>query len=513
MDPDPTVEPRLRSHLSCQAQIGTAALDASSSEAFLATALDALAVTTHARAAGVFAPRPTGLELVAGMGWLPHIQPRQLPAIDGIGTGARRVRDLPELRDARLLRAHDLVDGLVCEVRLPRDETGLLGVFGPEHPDDHDLAQLVTAVGELVGAGLRQRELVDLVAANGRRLEEAQQLAHLGSYDWDIRTDTNVWSEELYRIYGAEPGDFQPSYDEFLARIHPDDREKVMAVHRQAFETLEPYQMEERIVRPDGSVRILATTGEVVVDDAGNPIRMRGICLDVTDRRLVEQQREATERAMERRRQAFRINDDVVQGLTSVIWALEEGRDEAALVAATHTLEAARGMIAGLLDGDDGDDLGAELTRTTPPAGPLAAEWSPDASAPRPEPGAVRVVIADDSADPRLLLTVQLALQRGFELVGEAATGLEAIDVVARTQPDVVLLDLAMPGMSGLDAIPDLREVAPRTRIIVLSGFSRDHLGDRALEAGADAYVEKGPVNRVFEALRDAFPQLQPEPT
>ncbi len=522
MDPDPTVEPRLRSYLSCQAQIGAAALAASSDEAFLATALDALATTTRARAVGLFAPRPAGLELVDGTGWLPHIQARQLPAPAELGPTARPVRSVPELRDARLLRAHDLSDGLACEVRLPRDETGVLGVFAPEHLDDDALAQLVTAVGELLGAGLRQRELVDLVAANGRRLAEAQELAHLGSYDWDIRTDTNVWSEELYRIYGAEPGDFQPTYDEFLARIHPDDRDKVMAVHREAFETLEPYQMEERIVRPDGSVRILATTGEVVVDDAGTPIRMRGICLDVTDRRMAERQRQATERAEERRRHAFRINDDVVQGLTSVLWALDEERTDAARVAAAHTLEAARSMIEGLLDGEDGDDIGAELTRSGAAASPLVTDGSPMDDVPalgagaiavgasETAPDAIRIVVADDSADLRLLLTVQLALHRHCDLVGEAATGLEAIDVVAHTQADVVLLDLAMPGMSGLDAIPEIRRVSPHTRIIVLSGFSRGHLGDRALEAGADAYVEKGPVNRIFEALHQAFPQLQP---
>jgi len=511
MAPDAMVEARLRSYLSCQSQIGNAALLASSPDAFLDTAVEALAATTHARAVGLFAPRAAQLELLAGTGWLPHIQARQLPQPDDIGARARHVRDVPGLRDARLLRSHDLADGLVCEVRLPRGETGVLGVFAPDDLDDDALAQLVTAAGELLGAGLLQRELLDLVAANGRRLEEAQQLAHLGSYDWDIRTDTNVWSEELYRIYGAQPGDFQPSYDEFLARIHPDDREKVMAVHQRAFETLEPYQMEERIVRPDGSVRILATTGEVVVDDDGNPMRMRGICLDVTDRRLAEQQREAAERAEERRRQALRINDDVVQGLTSVIWALEDGRTDAAHVAAAHTLEAARSMIAGLLDGDDGGDLGAELTRTDPPATPLSAEWTPTVDAPPLASGAVRIVVADDSDDLRLLLRVQFALHRLCDLVGEASSGLEAVEVAALTQPDVILLDLAMPGQSGLDAIPDIRRTSPETRIIVLSGFGRDHLGGRAIEAGADAYVEKGSLHHIFEALAAMFPELQPQ--
>ncbi len=505
-------EQRLRSYLSCQAAIGNAALTEAGADSFAGSAVSTLATTLGARAVALLVPHDGELEVRAGTGWLPHVQPRRLPDISGIGARPRRVGDIPQLAGARLLRAHDLADGLVCDVVLPRLEIGLLGVFGTDHVDDPALVQLVASAAEMIGAGLTRLDLADQLVASERRLREAQELAHLGSYDWDIRSDTNLWSDELYRIYGAEPGEFNASYDEFVARIHPDDREKVMAVHRAAFETHEPYQMVERIVRPDGSVRVLATTGEVVVDEAGNPVRMRGICLDMTDRLEAEQRRDALDRAEERRRQAFQINDGVVQGLTSVIWAIEEGVSDAALLAAHETLQSARALMQGLLDGDAGEDL-AELVRAAPPVAPLRASWSPGsgpaARPPEPPTEGIRIVIADDSEDLRLLLRIHLADLGGFQLVGEAATGPDAVHVVATTQPDLLLLDLAMPGGSGLDAIPEVRRVSPATRIVVLSGFSRGHLGDRALDAGADAYVEKGSLDRLLAQLTEEFPQLR----
>ena len=84
------------------------------------------------------------------------------------------------------------------------------------------------------------------------RVDSAQQLANMGDYDWHISTDTNRWSDQLYRIYGHEPGSFNASYERFLSLIHPDDRERISGVHQQAYATGEPYQMIERIVRPDG---------------------------------------------------------------------------------------------------------------------------------------------------------------------------------------------------------------------------------------------------------------------
>lgn len=103
----------------------------------------------------------------------------------------------------------------------------------------------------------------------------------------------------------------------------------------------------------------------------------------------------------------------------------------------------------------------------------------------------VRVVLVDDTRDLRDLLKIVLT-RAGFEVVGEAGDGAEAIEAVRRHTPDLVLLDLSMPVMDGLTALPFVRELVPEACIVVFSGFGADSLADRAIAAGADAYLEKG---------------------
>jgi diguanylate cyclase (GGDEF)-like protein/PAS domain S-box-containing protein len=134
-----------------------------------------------------------------------------------------------------------------------------------------------------------RREL-DEARRSTQRLIEAQRISGVGSYDFEIATNTNVWSDQLYRIYGREPQSFNASYEVFLSMLHPDDREHVVAVHQHALETNSAYEMEERVVWPDGQVRTLASWGEVVADEEGRPLRMVGICWDITDRKTMEAQ-------------------------------------------------------------------------------------------------------------------------------------------------------------------------------------------------------------------------------
>ncbi|MDF9717499.1 hybrid sensor histidine kinase/response regulator [Nocardioides sp. ChNu-153] len=121
--------------------------------------------------------------------------------------------------------------------------------------------------------------------------------------------------------------------------------------------------------------------------------------------------------------------------------------------------------------------------RTLEPPVPPA---DPEAS-PRP----ARVVVVDDTPDLRNLLRLMLT-RGGFEIVGEAVDGLDALAVVGRTQPDVVLLDIAMPRMDGIEALPQLRRASPGARIVAMSAFGAAHMANRAVAAGADGYVEKG---------------------
>jgi DNA-binding NarL/FixJ family response regulator len=103
----------------------------------------------------------------------------------------------------------------------------------------------------------------------------------------------------------------------------------------------------------------------------------------------------------------------------------------------------------------------------------------------------IRVLIADDHAVVRQGLRTFLELQDEIEVVGEAADGIEALELVQRTAPDVALLDLVMPRLGGLEAIRRIREVAPATRVLVLTSFADDDTVLPAVRAGAAGYLLK----------------------
>jgi len=105
----------------------------------------------------------------------------------------------------------------------------------------------------------------------------------------------------------------------------------------------------------------------------------------------------------------------------------------------------------------------------------------------------LRTVLVDDVAEMRELLRVLLVRDGRFSIVGEAANGQEAIELVAKARPDLVVLDVAMPVLDGIAALPRLREASPGTRIVMLSGFPVEDMERPSLEAGAVGYLTKGP--------------------
>ena len=164
---------------------------------------------------------------------------------------------------------------------------GVLRLTGAPTTADREF---LLRLGEVVGVILTRHRRLQALEQSERRMVEAQRISQVGSYDFEIATNTNTWSDQLYRIYGREPQSFMASYEIFLSMLHPDDREHVLAVHQHSLETLEPFEMEERVVWPDGQIRTLASWGEVVTDAEGRPARMIGICWDITQRREIEEQ-------------------------------------------------------------------------------------------------------------------------------------------------------------------------------------------------------------------------------
>lgn len=129
-------------------------------------------------------------------------------------------------------------------------------------------------------------------AARLDRLEfqfaEIQRLALLGSWEWDIVSDVVTWSDELYRMCGVAPGEIKATYEALLGCIHPDDRDMVDDAVRQAFADRGSYTFDHRLVRPDGDVRWLHARGNVITDEQGEPQRLDGVVVDITERKRAE---------------------------------------------------------------------------------------------------------------------------------------------------------------------------------------------------------------------------------
>lgn len=125
--------------------------------------------------------------------------------------------------------------------------------------------------------------------------------------------------------------------------------------------------------------------------------------------------------------------------------------------------------------------------------------------------GLIRVLVADDLQEIRTLVRTNLEFDGRFDVVGEAANGLEAVDLVRELNPDVVILDLAMPEMDGLAAISKIRQTAPGTKILVLSAFADDHNSGLVRDLGANGFIAK---DRPMEDIVNAVAQVAggPEP-
>ncbi len=116
----------------------------------------------------------------------------------------------------------------------------------------------------------------------------------------------------------------------------------------------------------------------------------------------------------------------------------------------------------------------------------------------------IGVLICDDAEALRALLVVVVDLHEGMHVIGEAENGERAIAEAERLQPDVILLDMSMPVLTGLDALPEIKSVAPGAKVIVLSGFASSAVRADALAQGADRYLEKGePPSSIATAIEE----------
>jgi len=144
-----------------------------------------------------------------------------------------------------------------------------------------------------VGIALARAKAEEALKRSEERYALAQRAAHIGSWDWNIVTGQLLWSEQIEPMFGFGPEEFGRTYEAFLACVHPEDRSHVTASVDACVNGEADYAIEHRIVWPDGMVRWVSETGDVVRDQAGRAVRMLGIVQDITERKHAEQQIES----------------------------------------------------------------------------------------------------------------------------------------------------------------------------------------------------------------------------
>ena len=130
--------------------------------------------------------------------------------------------------------------------------------------------------------------LIEAMQEREQQLAEAQRLARLGSWEWDVAENRVSWSDELYPIFGLEPPEFDMTFGGALGRVHPDDRPIVEDAVARTLATHEKLDVRYRVLRPDGTVRIAESRGVAVVDASGVAVRLHGTLRDLTDTTLAE---------------------------------------------------------------------------------------------------------------------------------------------------------------------------------------------------------------------------------
>ena len=135
-----------------------------------------------------------------------------------------------------------------------------------------------------------RKEAEVALRTRGQQLAEAQRIASVGSWSHDLATGEVTWSDELFRIFGLDPACDRTSYEAFIQRVHPEDRDAVRNIARNATETRAAFKCDYRIVRTDGAIRHIHEAADVISNSQGAVVCLLGTAQDVTERRRAEEQ-------------------------------------------------------------------------------------------------------------------------------------------------------------------------------------------------------------------------------
>jgi len=155
---------------------------------------------------------------------------------------------------------------------------------------DNELINLFQATGSQVGHLLERKQSEAALQESQNQLAQAQHIAQLGYWQWDLRTRALQISKEIRRLLGKPLDSLHDTHEEFMAAIHPNDREERAQTIQQAIDTRTSYSLEYRLTAEEGKERIISELGELVLNDLGQPIQITGVIQDITDRKFKDYQ-------------------------------------------------------------------------------------------------------------------------------------------------------------------------------------------------------------------------------
>jgi len=198
-------------------------------------------------------------------------------------------------------------------------------------------AELAQANEELQAEITERKRSNEMLRRSEESLAEAQSMAHLGSWDWDIVTNELQWSDEIYRILGLTPQELEASYEVLLNYVYPGDRKTVKKNLYEALHKNKPYDIHYRILLPNGTERIVHEHAKIIVNDTGKHIRMIGTVHDITEEKRVEEALKKSEDELrhlsyqllkaheeERKRIALELHDSLGQSLSAIKYMVEK---------------------------------------------------------------------------------------------------------------------------------------------------------------------------------------------